>query len=51
MKGVLQGVHQVFEGSPGKPWREGEAHKSKMVFIGKDLNREALAAGLKGCLA
>ena len=50
-KGVLQGVHQVFEGSPGKPWKEGEAHKSKMVFIGKDLDRDALAAGLKGCLA
>jgi len=47
----VQGVHEVFEGSQGKVWREGEARKSRMVFIGKDLNKETLEAGLKGCLA
>lgn len=47
----MQGVHEVFEGSAGKDWKEGEARKSRMVFIGKDLNKENLEAGLKGCLA
>ena len=48
---AVQGVHATFDGSPGKPWEEGEAHKSKMVFIGKDLDKKALEAGLRGCLA
>ena len=48
---VLQGVHEVFEGEPGKLWKEGEPHKSKMVFIGKNLDRKILMGGLEGCLA
>ena len=47
----MQGVHSTFDGSPGKPWKEGEAHKSKMVFIGKNLDNKVLEAGLRGCLA
>lgn len=47
----VQGVHEVFEGEPGKVWKEGEPHKSKMVFIGKNLQRDILKAGLQGCLA
>ena len=47
----VQGVHEVFEGEPGKVWKEGEHHKSKMVFIGKNLHRDTLMAGLQGCLA
>ncbi|CAL5224344.1 g7017 [Coccomyxa viridis] len=48
---IFQGVHEVFEGEPGKVWKEGEHHKSKMVFIGKNLHRDTLMAGLQGCLA
>ena len=48
---LLQGVHAVFDGSPGKTWGEGEARKSKIVFIGKDLDAAALQEGLKTCLA
>jgi len=47
---VCQGVHAVFEGSPGKPWKEGEAHKSRMVFIGRDLDANVLRQGLQQCL-
>ena len=32
-------------------WKEGEARESKLVFIGKNLDREALAAGFAACRA
>ncbi len=40
----------MFEGTPGKPWREGERHKSRMVFIGRDLDAKVLREGLQQCL-
>jgi G3E family GTPase len=48
---LKQGVHAVFDGSPGKPWQEGEAHKSRIVFIGRDLDAAALQEGFQSCLA
>ncbi|CAL8471470.1 g11012 [Coccomyxa elongata] len=47
---IFQGVHAVFEGTPGKPWKEGEAHKSRMVFIGRELDANMLREGLQKCL-
>lgn len=48
---VLQGVHSLFEGMPGRPWKEGEARASRMVFIGRDLDAELLKEGFEACLA
>ena len=48
---ALQGVHAVFDGTPGKPWREGDRHRSRMVFIGRDLDEGLLRAGFAKCLA
>jgi G3E family GTPase len=47
----MQGVHAVFDGTPGKPWREGERHRSRMVFIGRDLDEGLLRSGFTKCLA
>ena len=40
----------LFEGMPDRPWREGEKRTSRMVFIGKDLDREVIEEGFKQCL-
>jgi G3E family GTPase len=48
---VFQGVHMLFEGKPDRPWKEGEERKSQIVFIGRNLDREALQAGFRRCLA
>jgi G3E family GTPase len=47
---VFQGVHMLFDGRPDKPW--GQTPRSnKLIFIGRDLNREELTNGFKKCLA
>ncbi|MSU36313.1 MAG: GTP-binding protein [Pedosphaera sp.] len=48
---VFQGVHMLFEGKPERLWKEGEVRKSQLVFIGRNLDREALNAGFRRCLA
>ena len=46
---VFQGVHALFEGMPDRPWEDGEARTSRLVFIGKQLNRAELEAGFEAC--
>ena len=47
-KFVFQGVHeQINFGPADKPWAEGEARVSKMVFIGKNLDYEFLRFNLQ----
>ena len=47
---VFQGVHMLFDGKEDKPW--GSTPRSnKLIFIGRNLDREALTAGFKSCLA
>ncbi|MBC8130314.1 MAG: GTP-binding protein [Rhizobiaceae bacterium] len=48
---VVQGVHMIIEGDHQRPWRDTEAHESKLVFIGRELDRAALAAGFEACAA
>ena len=38
------------QGTFEDPWAEGERRESKLVFIGKDLDANELAAGFNGCL-
>jgi G3E family GTPase len=47
---VLQGVHRLTELKPIDPWG-AETPASKVVFIGRGLDRAALEAGLAGCLS
>ena len=46
---VFQGVHALFEGMPDRPWEDGETRTSRLVFIGKQLNRTELEAGFQAC--
>ena len=48
---VVQGVHMIIEGDHQRPWREGEKHESRLVFIGRQLDGEALSAGFAACAA
>ena len=47
---VLQGVHRILELKPSLPWWD-ETPTSKLVFIGRQLQRDALLARLQACLA
>lgn len=46
---VFQGVHMLFDGRMDRPWRDGERANS-LIFIGRNLDREALNAGFNSCL-
>jgi G3E family GTPase len=48
---VFQGVHMLFDGRSDRPWGDGEARTNRLVFIGRNLDREALASGLAACTA
>jgi len=47
---VLQAVHRIMELRPANPWGT-DAPSSKIVFIGRNLDRAAIESGLKDCLA
>jgi G3E family GTPase len=47
---VLQAVHRIMELRPANPWG-AERPSSKIVFIGRNLDRVAVEAGLADCLA
>ena len=46
---VLQGVHMLMNSDIGRPWAEGEARESKLVFIGRNLPHDEFAASLARC--
>jgi len=50
-KFIFQAVHMQFEGIAGKNWRENEKKTSKLVFIGKNLDRETMEREIRECLA
>jgi G3E family GTPase len=48
---VFQAVHMILEGDFQRPWKADEKRWSRAVFIGRDLDREALKAGFEACAA
>ena len=48
---AFQAVHMIADGDYIGPWKEGDPRKSKIVFIGRDLNRPQLRRGFEGCQA
>ena len=48
---VFQGVHMLTEGKFTKTWGKNEARTSKLVFIGRNLQKLDLQAGFERCLA
>jgi G3E family GTPase len=47
---VFQGVHMLFDGKPDQPWG-ARPRRNVLIFIGRNLDREALEAGFRACLA
>lgn len=47
---VFHGVHMVFDGRLERPWGAGE-RSSRLVFIGRNLDRQELEAGFESCVA
>ena len=53
-KFVFQGVHMLFGGAFNEEiglWKEGEKRECRFVFIGRNLDHEALESGLMECVA
>jgi G3E family GTPase len=41
----------IAEGAPQRPWRADEPRRSRLVFIGRHLDRDLFEAGFKACAA
>ncbi|CAA2100244.1 putative GTP-binding protein YjiA [Methylobacterium bullatum] len=46
---VFQGVHQILDGDLQGPWKDGEARVSRVVFIGRKLDPQAIREGFYDC--
>jgi G3E family GTPase len=47
---VFQGVHMLMNSDVGQAWTPGEPRRSKLVFIGRNLPKAKMLAGLERCL-
>ena len=48
---VFHGVHMVYDGQLERPWPATAARVSRLVFIGRHLDRGELEAGFESCIA
>ncbi|MFT8244796.1 CobW family GTP-binding protein [Roseomonas sp. BN140053] len=48
---AFQAVHMIADGDFIGPWREGDPRKSRLVFIGRNLNRPRLRRGFESTVA
>ncbi|MET3353915.1 CobW family GTP-binding protein [Xanthobacter autotrophicus] len=48
---VFQGVHMILDGDHQRPWKADEKRVSRIVFIGRKLDRQALEDGFLSCAA
>ena len=49
-KYVYQGVHMLFTGETLEPWGKGEPRVNRLIFIGKNLDKESLAKSFESCI-
>ena len=47
---AVQAVHMMMEGDYQRPWRADEKRVSRLVFIGRQLDRAALKRGFEACI-
>jgi G3E family GTPase len=46
---AFQAVHMIADGDFIGPWKDGDQRVSRLVFIGRNLNRPQLRRGFEGC--
>lgn len=46
---AFQAVHMIADGDFIGPWKDGEPRQSRIVFIGRNLNRPQLRRGFESC--
>ncbi|XP_067677453.1 zinc-regulated GTPase metalloprotein activator 1-like [Haliotis asinina] len=47
---VVQAVHQLYDSQFTTPWAEGESHITRVVFIGRNLDKQVLQDYLTKCV-
>jgi len=47
---VFQGVHLLFEGRPGRAWAGAEERINRLVFIGRNLDKNKITDGFMQCI-
>ncbi|HEU0149536.1 MAG TPA: GTP-binding protein [Bradyrhizobium sp.] len=47
---VFQGVHMMLEGDHQRKWKDGEPRESRVVFIGRELPKQAIREGFEHCI-
>jgi G3E family GTPase len=47
---VFQGVHMILDGDLQRDWRSDEPRRSKLVFIGRNLEEAAIRTGFEACV-
>jgi G3E family GTPase len=47
---VFQGVHMLFDGQPDRPWKPDEERVNRIVFIGRNLDRDELRRRFVACV-
>lgn len=48
---VVQGIHMILEGDHQRAWKDDEVRASRVVFIGRNLDREKLERSFAACAA
>lgn len=48
---VVQGIHMILEGDHQRQWKDSEARQSRLVFIGRNLDRSKLEKSFAACAA
>ena len=48
---VVQGVHMIVEGDTQRDWKPDEKRVSRLVFIGRNLDRKELEDAFLACAA
>ncbi len=46
---VVQGVHMIVEGHHQRDWKESEARETRLVFIGRGLDKEKIERTFRAC--
>ena len=46
---VFQGVHMILDGDLQGTWKDGETRQSRVVFIGRNLDEDAIREGFLSC--